>query len=136
MHYLKLRLEVFNGHLKVRTLICIFWAEKHVYLNWKIVLMCSTLLILNATMKITMLSCLNCIYLHIFHIQYSTEVVHNLTVEGTTELFSLFEKITALIKQKKKLQELMHGLEDSPRELLAVNVILDSALTSSCKWVS
>ena len=73
----------------------------------------------------------------VFHIQYSTEVAHNLKVDGTPDdMFSLFEKITALMRQKKKVQQLVDGLEDPPIEWLATAVILDNTFSSSCKWVS
>ena len=54
---------------------------------------------------------------------------------GTSDIFSAFEKIATLAKQKEKLQQLVDVSEESPKELLATNLILDSALTSSCKWV-
>ena len=54
---------------------------------------------------------------------------------GTSDIFSAFEKIATLAKQKEKLQQLVDGLEEFPKELLATNSLLGSALTSSCKWV-
>ena len=71
-----------------------------------------------------------------FHMQYSTEVAHNLQVGKAPKIFPVFEKIASLMKQKEKVQQLMEGLEDPPKEMLASTVILDSALSSSCKWVS
>ena len=72
-----------------------------------------------------------------FFSQYSTEEAHNFTFEGSYDtLFSLFGNITILREQKGRVEQLLDKEENPSDSLVALNVVLDLALNSSCEWVS
>ena len=74
-----------------------------------------------------------------FFPQYSTQVAHNLPQGGSSvynSLFSQFESLTVLMKQKESIQKLVREEEKPSRVQTSLFYILDHASNSSCEWVN
>ena len=51
-------------------------------------------------------------------------------------LYSVIANITILREQKERVEQLLDQEENPSDSLVALNVVLDFALNSSCEWVS